>query len=109
MTMNVSLIKFSSEDCGTCHKMSFYDSKVSEELGINFISVKLQDAKLYRKYRSVLLERYPNKQGMGWPTYILVNNPDGDFKIVGEIKGGMSKGDFRNKLNSLMELHKKDI
>ena len=30
----------SSEDCGTCHKMSFYDSKVAQELNCNFVSVK---------------------------------------------------------------------
>ena len=31
------LIKFSSEDCGTCHRMSHYDGKVAEELGCSFI------------------------------------------------------------------------
>ena len=25
---------------------------------------------------------------MGWPTYLLVNQPEGDFEVVGEIKGG---------------------
>ena len=30
------LLKFSSEDCGTCHRMSHYDAKVSEELGCSF-------------------------------------------------------------------------
>ena len=47
--MTKSLIKFSSEDCGTCHRMSFFDSKVANELGIEFISVKLQDTIVYRK------------------------------------------------------------
>ena len=95
----LSVIKFSSNDCGTCHKMSHYDKKVSEELGYSFISVVLQDPVLYRKYRSILLSKYPNKEGMGWPTYLIVSNPDNpDFNIVGEIKGGMPKGDFRNKL-----------
>ena len=42
------LIKFSSEDCGTCHRMSHYDSKVAEELGCSFISVMLQDTEMYR-------------------------------------------------------------
>ncbi len=40
--MSRAVIKFSSEDCGICHKMSFYDQKVSEELGLQFIDVKMQ-------------------------------------------------------------------
>ncbi len=100
--MSFSLIKFSSEDCGTCHRMSFYDSKVTNELGVEFISVKLQDTQVYRKYRPILLKQYPTKQGMGWPTYLLVSNPEGEFEIIGELKGGMSKGDFREKLSKII-------
>ena len=100
--MSFSLIKFSSEDCGTCHKMSFYDEKVTKELGCEFISVKLQDTELYRKYRKILLAKYPNKTGMGWPTYLLVQNLDSNFDIIGELKGGMQKGEFRQKLSLLL-------
>ena len=100
--MELSILKFSSEDCGTCHRMSHYDSKVTEELGLVFINVMLQDTQVYRKYRNILLAKYPNKKGMGWPTYLLVENPEDDFKILGEIKGGMSKGDFRSKVLSLI-------
>ena len=100
--MSYSLIKFSSEDCGTCHRMSFYDSKVANELDVDFISVKLQDTNVYRKYRSILLKQYPTKEGMGWPTYLLVDNPEGDFRIIGELKGGIAKGDFRERLAKLI-------
>ena len=100
--MNTKILKFSSEDCGTCHKMSHYDSKVSSELNCELINVKMQDTVMYRKYRKVLLAQYPSKEGMGWPTYLVVENLDNDFKIIGEIKGGMPKGDFRNKLSSIL-------
>ena len=100
-----SIIKFSSEDCGTCHRMSHYDSSVSKELNLEFIDVPMQDTNTYRKYRKILLAQYPNKEGMGWPTYLIVREPNDDFKILGEIKGGMSKGDFRKKLIELMENH----
>ncbi len=100
--MSTSLIKFSSEDCGTCHRMSFFDSKVAKELGLEFVNVKLQDTVIYRKYRSILLKQYPTKEGMGWPTYLLVSNPDADFEIIGEMKGGISKGEFREKLTKLL-------
>ena len=100
--MSYSLIKFSSEDCGTCHRMSFYDSKVANELDIDFIRVKLQDTTVYRKYRPILLKQYPTKEGMGWPTYLLVDNPEGDFRIIGELKGGIAKGEFRERLAKLI-------
>ena len=100
--MSYSLIKFSSEDCGTCHRMSFFDSKVANELGLEFINVKLQDTVVYRKYRPILLTQYPSKEGMGWPTYLLVDDPEGQFKILGELKGGIPKGDFRERLVKLI-------
>jgi hypothetical protein len=46
----------------------------------------------------VLLAQYPNKEGMGWPTYLVVSNPESDFVIHGEVKGGMPKGDFRERI-----------
>ena len=100
--MTLTLLKFSSEDCGTCHRMSHYDSKVAEELGCSFINVMLQDTQVYRKYRKILLEKYPNKEGMGWPTYLLVEKPEENYKIIGDLRGGMSKGDFRTKLQELL-------
>ena len=96
------VIKFSSEDCGTCHRMSHYDAKVAEELGCIFVSVMLQDTEAYRKYRKILLKQYPSKEGMGWPTYLLVTDPEGDFTIHAELKGGMQKGEFRTKLADLL-------
>ena len=61
------VIKFSSEDCGTCHKMSHYDAKVAEELGAEFVSVMLQDTEAYRKYRKILLKQYPIRRGWAGP------------------------------------------
>ena len=63
--MSLSVIKFSSEDCGLCHKMAFYDQKVAEELGLQFVDVKMQDTATYRKYRKILLAQYPDKAEMG--------------------------------------------
>lgn len=98
----LTLLKFSSEDCGTCHRMSHYDARVAEELGLEFVSVMLQDTATYRRYRKVLLARYPNKDGMGWPTYLLVSNVEAEFVIHGELRGGMPKGDFRERLRATL-------
>jgi hypothetical protein len=73
--MNRAVIKFSSEDCGICHKMSFYDQKVVEELGLQFIDVKMQDTATYRKYRKILLAQYPDKEGIAGPPISSATNP----------------------------------
>ena len=82
--------------------MSNYDAKVAEELGLEFVSVLLQDTNTYRRYRKVLLAQYPNKEGMGWPTYLVVSDPEADFVIHGEVKGGMPKGDFRERIRATL-------
>jgi hypothetical protein len=102
--MNLAVLKFSSEECGICHKMSFYDKKVSEELGLQFIDVKMQDTATYRKYRQILLAQYPNKSEMGWPTYIICDSSAGEFQIVGEVKGGHPKGEFRERIQAVLNL-----
>lgn len=101
--MSRAVIKFSSENCGICHKMSFFDEKVARELGLDFVSVKMQDTETYRKYRKILLAQYPDKSAMGWPTYLVCDSPDGDFSIVGEVKGGHPKGQFRSRLRAVLE------
>lgn len=100
--MGLAVIKFSSEDCGICHKMSFYDRKVTEELGLEFVDVKMQDTSTYRKYRKVLLTQYPDKSQMGWPTYLVCDSPEADCQSVGEVKGGHPKGEFRSRLQSVV-------
>jgi hypothetical protein len=101
--MSPTVLKFSSEDCGICHKMSHYDSKVSEELGLAFVDIKMQDTATYRKYRKVLLTQYPNKADMGWPTYLVCEDPEGEFSILGEVKGGHPKGEFRTRLQAILD------
>ncbi|MEO0351422.1 MAG: thioredoxin family protein [Cyanobacteria bacterium P01_A01_bin.15] len=100
--MGKAVLKFSSEDCGICHKMSFYDAKVADELGLAFVDIKMQDTATYRKYRQVLLSLYPNKADMGWPTYIICEEPEGEFQILGEVKGGHPKGEFRKRLQAVI-------
>ena len=101
--MTKAVVKFSSEDCGTCHKMSFYDAKVAQELELEFIDVKMQDTATYRKYRQILMAQYPEKKDMGWTTYIVCESPNDDFKIMGEVKGGHPKGEFRKRLQTILE------
>ena len=101
--MTLHVLKFSSEECGTCHRMSHYDSAVVLESGCEFIDIPMQDTSIYSKYRKILLTKYPKKVGMGWPTYLIVSDPTGEFSIIGEIRGGMSKGEFRTALTKIID------
>ncbi|WP_218080534.1 hypothetical protein [Anthocerotibacter panamensis] len=102
--MERAVIKFSSEGCGTCHRMSFYDQKVAEELGLRFIDVKMQDTATYRQYRKILLAQYPDKKDMGWPTYIVCAEPETEFQVLGEVKGGHPRGEFKSRLQAVLEI-----
>ena len=82
--------------------MSFYDAKVANELGLEFVDIKMQDTATYRKYRKILLTQYPDKAEMGWPTYIICKEPEGEFTILGEVKGGHPKGEFRKRLQAVI-------
>lgn len=82
--------------------MSFYDEKVAKELDLNFVDIKMQDTATYRRYRQVLLSQYPNKADMGWPTYIVCDDPEGNFKVLGEVRGGHPKGEFRQRLKAVI-------
>lgn len=83
--------------------MAFYDQKVVEELGLTFVDCKMQDTATYRKYRKILLQQYPDKAEMGWPTYIICDSPETDtFQVLGEVKGGHPKGEFRSRLQEVL-------
>ena len=84
--------------------MSFYDQKVATELGLEFVDVKMQDTATYKKYRKILRSQYPDKSQMGWPTYLVCEAPEADFQILGEVKGGHPKGEFRNRLKSILNV-----
>lgn len=83
--------------------MAFYDEKVAKELSLDFVNIKMQDTATYRKYRKVLLSQYPNKADMGWPTYLICDDPEGDFTVIGEVKGGHPKGEFRQRLQAAVD------
>ena len=51
---SLNVLKFSREDCGTCHRIINYDARVAEELCLAFASVMLQVTETYRRYRKVL-------------------------------------------------------
>lgn len=100
----LKLVKFWSKNCGICHRMSHYDSKVAKELGIEFISVNKNDAEAWSQWVYVAESLYSNPKTMGWPTYILVDHESREnFVTKGEVIGGSHKGKFRSNLQELID------
>ena len=61
-----TVLEFSSEDCGTGHRLSNDDARVAVELGLEFVSVLLlQDTDTDRHHRRVLLVRGLRQVGDG--------------------------------------------
>ena len=100
----IKLVKFWSNSCGICHRMSHYDQKVAAELDIEFVSVQKVDKINWKKWVHVAESLYKDPMRMGWPTYILVLHESKDnFKTLGEVLGGSDKGKFRRKIQELLE------
>lgn len=71
-------------------------------MGLAFIDVDLENPEIYRRFRAVLLKQYPLKKKLTLPTYILAEDPEGDFEIHGEISGGPPEDMFRSLLEELI-------
>ena len=92
------IIKFSSESCGACVRMSHYDGKVAAELGHDFVTVN-KNSEAWHKYQYLLEQAYPNPADVGFPTYIIAQGVDYDhLEPLGSIRGGLDKGLFRQRL-----------
>ncbi|MGB5136589.1 MAG: thioredoxin family protein [Prochlorococcaceae cyanobacterium] len=98
----LTLLKYSTPECPICQTMSAFDAKVAEELGLTYLVVNLRSPDIYRRYREVLLRQYPLKRELKLPTYILVDDPEGEFTIHGDISGGLPESMFRSRLQELM-------
>ena len=96
--MSPLLIKFWSNSCGICKRMSHYDNKVASEEGVEFLAVQ-EGTIEYDQWLHVAEPLYDNPRHMGHPTYILVEGQ----RTVGELIGGSDKGRYRRKLKSLIE------
>lgn len=82
--------------------MTAFDAKVAEELGLAYVVVDLKSPDIYRRYRAILLRQFPLKRELKLPTYILAENPEGEFTIHGDMSGGMPESMFRSRLKELI-------
>lgn len=98
----LTLLKYSTHDCSICQRMATFDARVAAELGLAFVDVDMKNPLIYGRYRKVLLHHYPLKQNLGLPTYLLVENPEENFSIHGEIAGGLPEDRFLARLQELL-------
>lgn len=99
----LTLLKYSTHDCPACQRMAAFDASTARSMGLSFVDVDMKSPEVYGRYRKILLQQYPLKRELGLPTYLLVDNPEAAFAILGEISGGMPEPAFRDKLNRLLE------
>lgn len=99
----LTLLKYGTHDCQACRRMAGFDAGVAASLGLAFVDVDMKNTELYRRYRTVLLQRYPLKRELQIPAYLLVADPEGDFSIHGEIAGPCSQADFASCLRAQLE------
>ena len=81
--------------------MSHIDAKVAAELNLEFHVCKVTEVDDYIKYREVLMLRYPDLEGVGYPTYCVIDSLE-DPKLIGSLRGGYDKGAFRKKLADIL-------
>lgn len=88
------LIKYGSGSCGPCGRMSHYDYKVADELGLPFTYIK-KNTDEYKTQDHIVsqLRSVPN------PTYVLVDDED---KVLGHFSGASDKGKFRERVKELL-------
>jgi hypothetical protein len=96
------LLKYSTHLCQTCQEMARFDARVARKLGVAFVDVNMKAPAIYGRYRRILLQQYPTKRELSLPTYLLVNNPEQNFEICGEINGGMGEKAFQVQLQRLL-------
>ena len=82
--------------------MSHIDAKVAAELDLEFHVCKVTEVDDYIKYREILMLRYPDLEGVGYPTYCIVDSLESPV-LVGSLRGGYDKGTFRKKLQALID------
>jgi hypothetical protein len=97
------LMKFSTHHCHASQEMAVFDLAVAARFGMDFIDVNMNECQSDQPYRKILLHHHPIEQEIAYPTYLLVHQPDGDFRIQGEIVGSLSEASFRSRIAGFLE------
>lgn len=95
----ITVIKFSSDSCGSCGRMAHFDQKVAQESGHQFIVAKTSDDDVWNKYQYLLEQAYPNPEQVGFPTYVIAQGQElDDLQVLGHFRGATDKGTYRQRL-----------
>ena len=83
--------------------MSEFDQEVARSLGLNFKDLSVRDFEIIEYYRRILPGLDLRRTEVALPTYLLVDDIDGDFCIQGEVVGPMSEEAFQDLVSSLVK------
>lgn len=111
------LIKYSSPDCGLCHRMGLHDTRVAQELGLEFeqcypqITPDDPNTILFKEYIAAIADTRPRSEECkdcdgpiyGWPTYLLVSKVGGSAVVRAKYQGAAPKAKFREILLELIK------
>ena len=101
MVSTFKVIKYKSESCGLCYRMSHYDAKTSDIMGYEFEVVDVDDPGEKRGLIKHLIKFTPNKKDIAFPTYVILK--DGEF--CEGWKGAVPKTVFKNRLETIYSKH----
>jgi|LakMenE01Jun11ns_1017448.scaffolds.fasta_scaffold8518112_1 hypothetical protein len=63
-----------------------------------------EDHEIDHRCRRILLEGLPLRAELSLPPWLLVRDPDGDFRLRGEFVGCAPKDSFEQSLRDLMQI-----
>jgi len=101
--MSLTLIKFSSHECGLCARMAFFDEAVAKEFGLLFRECypESEDPSAFSR---IFDEFVASDELLGWPTYVLAEQDltNGALSAISKYQGGVPKAKFREVVSRLL-------
>lgn len=101
MVSTFKVIKYKSDSCGLCFKMSHFDAKTSDIMGYEFHEVDVDNPGENRHLIKHLIKFIPDKKELAFPVYIVLKNDE----FCEGWKGSLHKAAFKNRLETVYSKH----
>ena len=101
MVSTFKVIKFKSESCGLCYKMSHFDADTADIMGYGFEVVDVDSPGDKGHLIKHLIKLTPNKKDVAFPSYVILK----DDEFCEGWKGATPKNVFKNRLETNFAEH----
>ena len=95
------IIKFKSDSCGLCHRMSHYDAKTADIMGFQFEVVDVDNPGEQGHLIKYLIQLTPRKKDVAFPAYVILK----DEKFTDGWQGAVPKHIFKTRLENYYAKH----